>query len=142
MVDREIVATRLSKLREALRKLHAIAAKPRAEYLGSETDRALSEHYLRLALEAALDVGNHVIAAKGLRKPLELREIPIVLAESGIVSQPLGDKLARAAGLRNRLVHAYADIDHTIIYDILQTDLGELERYAEAIANLCAQERK
>lgn len=70
MVDREIVATRLSKLREALRKLQVIGAKPRAEYLASETDRALSEHYLRLALEAALDAGNHVIAAKGLRKPI------------------------------------------------------------------------
>lgn len=140
MVDREIVATRLSKLREALRKLQAIAAKPRAEYLGSETDRALSEHYLRLALEAALDAGNHVIAAKGWRKPLELREIPLILAEAGVVSRELGERLARAAGLRNRLVHAYADIDHAIIYDILRTELGELERYAAAIGAVCVRE--
>lgn len=140
MVDHAIIATRLSKLREALRKLRVIGARPRDEYLASETDTALSEHYLRLALEAALDVGNHVIAAQGLRKPLQLRDIPLVLAENGVISRQMGDHLARAAGLRNRLVHAYADIDHAIIHDLLQTDLGELARYAEAIGAVCARE--
>ena len=68
MVDREILATRLGKLREALRKLEAIAKQPRAAYLSSETDRALAEHFLRIALEAALDAGNHVVSSKGFRK--------------------------------------------------------------------------
>ena len=63
MIDREILATRLSKLREALRRLRSIAAKSHAEYRASEIDQALAEHYLRLALEAMLDTGNHLIAA-------------------------------------------------------------------------------
>ena len=108
MVDREIVATRLSKLREALRNLHRIAAKSRAEYLASEMDRALAEHYLRLSLEAVLDTGNHVIAAAGHRKPLQLRDIPLILAENGILPEDLAKKLSGAVGLRNRLVHVYA----------------------------------
>ena len=61
MIDREILATRLSKLREALRRLWPIAAKPHDDYMASEIDRALAEHYLRLSLEAMLDAGNHLI---------------------------------------------------------------------------------
>lgn len=69
MVDREVLATRLSRLRDALARLARIAAIPRERYLSSETDRALAEHYLRIALEAMLDSGNHVVAAEGFRKP-------------------------------------------------------------------------
>lgn len=140
MVDREIVATRLSKLREALRRLEEIAAKPLAEYLSSETDKALAEHYLRIGLEAALDTGNHVIASEGFRKPLQLREIPAILAENRVIGPELAQSLSRAAGLRNRLVHGYADIDHKHIHEILQRNLEDLESFAVAIGRIFDEE--
>ncbi len=136
MIDREIVATRLSKLRQALRKLKVLAAEPRENYLASETDQALAEHFLRLALEAMLDTGNHIVAARGLRKPLQLREIPLILAENRLIPSVLGDRLARAAGLRNRLVHGYTDIDHRILFSLLRENLADLEAFAAAAAEL------
>ena len=85
MIDREILATRLSKLREALRRLRPIAAKPYDDYMASEIDRALAEHYLRLSLEAMLDAGNHLIASAGFRKPLQLRDIPLISAKTALL---------------------------------------------------------
>jgi len=134
MIDREILATRLGKLREALRRLGTIAAKNRAEYLASDIDQPLAEHFLRLALEAMLNTGNHLIAAAGLRKPLQLRDIPLILAENDIIDRNLAQRLARATGLRNRLVHGYTEIDHEILYEVLRTGLGDLEEFAIAIA--------
>lgn len=139
MVDREILATRLSKLRGALGKLAKLVQKTREEYLSSETGRALAEHYLRIALEAMLDAGNHVIAAEGLRKPLQLRDVPLILAENQVVPIELAQKLARAVGLRNRLVHGYAEIDHQRLYEILTEDLDDLEKFAIAIASRYAK---
>ncbi len=136
MVDREIVATRLGKLRDALRHLQRIATMAPEEYLASETDRALAEHFLRLALEATLDTGNCVIAENGYRKPLHLRDIPLILAENGVLSAELSTRLARATGLRNRLVHAYTEIDHQLIFRVLREDLGDLEAFAQAIGRL------
>ena len=49
----------------------------------------------------------------------------------------LADRLARAAGLRNRLVHLYQEIDHTVIHGSLNEDLVDLERFAVAIGSLC-----
>lgn len=137
MIDPEIIATKLSKLRQALLRLQGFASRPLADYLASETDRALAEHYLRIALEVMLDAGNHVIAAEGFRKPLQLREIPLILAEHGVLAGDLADRLARAAGLRNRLVHLYQEIDHTVIHGLLNEDLVDLERFAVAIGSLC-----
>jgi uncharacterized protein YutE (UPF0331/DUF86 family) len=140
LIDREIVATRLSKLRDNLRKLRKVAAKPQDEYLSSDTEKALAEHYLRLSLEAMLDTGNHVIAVQGYRKPLKLREIPIILAENGVIPRELANKMSHATGLRNRLVHGYTDIDHETIYSILQNDLGDLEAFAIAIGRFVVGE--
>ncbi|HYQ91880.1 MAG TPA: DUF86 domain-containing protein [Candidatus Competibacteraceae bacterium] len=134
MIDREILATRLSKLREALRRLRPIAAKLHDDYMASEIERALAEHYLRLSLEAMLDASNHLIAAAGFRKPLQVRDIPLILGENGVIAHDLANKLARAVGLRNRLVHGYPDIDHEILYSVLQNDLVDLEEFAIAVA--------
>jgi len=43
LVDRQIVATRLSKLRESLKQLERIAAMDQQAYLASQTDRALAD---------------------------------------------------------------------------------------------------
>lgn len=136
-IDRAIVAVRLSKLREAMRRLGAIAARPREAYLASDTDQPLSEHYLRLALEATLDIGNHLIAALGLRKPLRLADIPQILAEAGHLDPELGRRLSRATGLRNRLVHAYAQLDYNLLYDAIHDGLPDLEAFALAVGALC-----
>ncbi|MBN1442913.1 MAG: DUF86 domain-containing protein [Planctomycetes bacterium] len=141
MVDREILATRLGRLRQAVRKLQPIASRSRDEYLACEVDRALSEHYLRIALEAMLDSGNHVIAAEGYRKPLHLRDIPAILAEEGVIERVLADKLKRAVGLRNRLVHGYSTVDHGLLYDVLQRDSGDLADFAEVLAKRYGPER-
>src|SRR5512143_204595 len=139
MIDREILATRLSKLREALRRLRPIAAKPHDDYMASEIERALAEHYLRLSLEAMLDAGNHLIAATGFRKPLQLRDIPLILSENGVIAHALANKLAWAVGLLNRLVHSYSEIDHEILYSVLQNDLVNLEEFAIAVARHCRE---
>jgi len=137
LVDREIVATRLSRLRGALGRLRKLADKPRNEYLSSDDDRALAEHYLRIALEVVLDTGNHVIASGGWRKPQSLREIPSILAESGAIPADLAERLAAAVGLRNRLVHEYAAIDHEIVHRVIGSHLADLEAFAVAIGRLC-----
>lgn len=134
MVDREILATRLGRLREALRKLEGIASRTLDEYLASEVDRALSEHYLRIALECMLDSGNHVIAGEGFRKPLNLRDIPAILAQEGVIPRDLAENLSRAVGLRNRLVHGYSTIDHAFLHGILGTDLRDLVDFATALS--------
>lgn len=134
MVDREILATRLSRLRDALRKLEGIASRTLEEYLASEIDRVLSEHYLRIALEAMLDSGNHVIAAEGYRKPLHLREIPAILGAEGVIPRELAGRLSESVGLRNRLTYGYSEIDHKILHGALQTGLRDLADFAAALA--------
>jgi uncharacterized protein YutE (UPF0331/DUF86 family) len=57
-----------------------------------------------------------------------------VLARRGVIDAPLAASLARAAGLRNRLAHAYATLDIDRLWSELPSGLDALERYAAAVA--------
>ncbi len=42
--------------------------------------------------------------------------------------------LRAMARFRNRLVHLYWDVDDELVYEYLQTSLGDFDRFAAAVA--------
>lgn len=66
------------------------------------------ERTLQIAIEACLDVGNHIISDEGFREPQDNRDIFRVLRENGIISEGLQNKLENMASFRNLIVHSYA----------------------------------
>jgi uncharacterized protein YutE (UPF0331/DUF86 family) len=133
LVDREIVATRLSRLRDSVRHLAEIAALDRDTYLRGPYWTVLGERYLHVSIEAMLDTANHIIAAQGFRKPLQLRDCFAILGEEQVIPQGFARDILPMVGLRNRLVHVYSEIDHEQIYEMLTTRLDDLETYARHI---------
>ncbi len=60
-----------------------------------------------VAVQSAIDMGNRIIATEGYRKPETYRDTFSVLAETGLLTPELSDKLKDLAGFRNALVHFY-----------------------------------
>ena len=133
MVDREIVATRLSRLRDAVRHLAEFAALDRETYLTGPYWTVLAERYVHVAIEAMLDTANHLIAAEGFRKPLQLRDCFAILGEEQVIPPEFTRDILPLVGLRNRLVHLYTEIDHEQIHTFLTARLGDFETYARHI---------
>ncbi len=102
-------------------------------YLENKLLRRAVERTLHLAIEACLDIGQHIIAAEGFRRPVNNRDVFIVLAEEGILSTELLPRLEAMAGFRNLIVHGYAHIDDSITFGILKRRLGDFDAYARAI---------
>lgn len=134
MVDREVFERRLGKLESLLRDLRSLARESRDDYLGDRAKQAQAERWLHLASECVLDLSHHLIADRGWRQPASYREAIRVLAENGAIDDELCSQLELWAGLRNVLVHLYLDVDHDTIFEIMQTDLDQLESFARAIA--------
>jgi uncharacterized protein YutE (UPF0331/DUF86 family) len=110
-----------------------MAAVPRERYLRDAGLQAQAERWLQLCAESVLDVAAHVIADSGLRTPTTYRESFQILAESDMLDEALAKQMERWAGLRNVLVHLYLDVDHDILFDILQNDLGQVEAFVQAV---------
>jgi uncharacterized protein YutE (UPF0331/DUF86 family) len=93
-----------------------------------------------VAIEAAVDVADHIIASQGLRTAQTLADSFTSLAEAGSLAPALARSLEDAARFRNLLVHRYAEIDDDRVIEVIRTRMGELLDYCQAIAQLLARE--
>lgn len=130
MIDRGRVERFVFLIRDAVEELEALNLREMGleRYQADKRTRALSEHYLRIAIEATLDLGRHVIVKTGLGMPQEYREVGKILREKAILPDELGKRLEAVAGMRNVLVHLYWDIDYEILYRMVVEELDSFER--------------
>ena len=82
-----------------------------------------AERALQLAIQICIDVGAHLVAARGLRAPDDYRDVFERLAREDTLNAALAERLKDAVGQRNLLVHGYLDLDPALIWE----KLGEVE---------------
>ncbi|MCL0088319.1 DUF86 domain-containing protein [Dehalococcoidia bacterium] len=135
MIDRGRVERFVFLIRDAVSELRALSLKEIGleTYEAEKHTRALSEHYLRIAIEAILDLGRHVIVKTGLGVPQEYRQVGSILREKGIVPTDLCKRLEAMGGMRNVLVHLYWDVDCALLYKTIVEEMDIFEQCIEHI---------
>ncbi|MBI5244233.1 MAG: DUF86 domain-containing protein [Elusimicrobia bacterium] len=103
-------------------------------FIKDADSQAVAERNIQVAVEALVDIGNHLICEKALDRPESNAEVFLILGAGGLLPQDLAGKLARWARFRNILVHGYAEIDLGLEYRAVMEDLGDLRLGAAALA--------
>jgi len=85
------------------------------------------------AIEACVDVAQHICAAEGWGPPSDNGDAVRLLGEHGVLPADLAVSVRRAVGFRNVLVHEYVEVDDKIVISRL-TDLSDLEEFVRAVA--------
>ena len=137
MVDRHVVRARIAKIREyvaLLRKIRGMADERR--FVSDPLVYGNAERYLQLAIQAVLDVSNHIVADMDLTLPADNRALFDLLAKRKIVPVGLARRLGPMAGFRNLLVHEYMEIDRHRVYATLKNDLGDFDKFIRAVSKL------
>ena len=125
----------LSNLRAYVTVLEGLAHAPEPDFLGNPDKAGNTKYHFVIAIECCIDIANHVIASEDLRFPKDNADSFAVLVDEGILDEALREPLRSMAKLRNRLVHLYWDIDDRRVYEYLHGSLGDLNRFAQAIAD-------
>ena len=128
---------RIGKIRDyvaLLRKIRGMANE--ARFVSDPLIYGNAERYLQLAIQAVLDVSNHIVADMSLNLPSDSKELFQLLATHKVLPVPLSKKLASMAGLRNVLVHEYLEIDRRRVYRVLRDELGDFEKFIKAVSKL------
>jgi uncharacterized protein YutE (UPF0331/DUF86 family) len=136
MIDKSLVCAKLAQLRERQQTLKELAAEPRERLVRDLVHRGAAERLLQVSIEICLDIGHHLIAAMGLPRPTEYRDVFRILGTNGVLEPAFAGRLEKMASFRNRLVHMYAEIDPEQLYDYLQKDRADFDTFAQAIATL------
>lgn len=133
MVDRARVDQLLVLLGRYLRILRDLAATPARDFGRDPRTYGSAERFLQLAIETTLNIGHHLIAARGFEQPDTYAAVFAVLGEEGVLDGGFASDLAPMARMRNRLVHIYEDVDSAQVHEILQHRLGDFDRFAQEV---------
>lgn len=134
MVDPELLARVLERLREETDELRGIAQLPRDEVLLDGRLLRAVKYGLIVAIEACIDAGQHIIASEKLRAPDSFADVFSVLAEGDYLSVEAVPTLQEMARFRNLLVHVYMDVDDSRVVDVLQSRLGDLDAFRAEVS--------
>jgi uncharacterized protein YutE (UPF0331/DUF86 family) len=135
MVDAARLRRLLDRVRDAESELRRLRALDPSEVL-TDPDRLNSVKYLFvIAAEAAIDAGQHVIAAEGMQAPATFAAVFEQLRRGGWLRDDLATSLAAMARFRNLLVHGYADVDDERVLASLHGDrLDDLTSFRQELA--------
>lgn len=141
MTDQELVAGRLSMLREYLGVLRLLAARTIEEFNADLILAGALQHYLRVAAELMIETATHILAEEGLPVPDTYRGVFECLATSRKMDLELSRRLQGWAGLRNILVHRYLSVDLERLLQVLQQELRDVTDFASWAAEVAGLAR-
>jgi uncharacterized protein YutE (UPF0331/DUF86 family) len=102
---------------------------------------SLAERNIQVCVEFIVDLSNFVIGKLGLKIPESYKESIERIHEAGVIDDELKNSLMDLVGLRNILVHMYADIKADLIFDELDEIVKNLKFGVNKLLEFCEQKR-
>ena len=133
MTEPVIVERLLSDLGKLILRLERYRVRPIDDLIEDEDSYSAVERVLEVAAQCCIDIASHIISDDNLREPESYADTFTSLCEGGVLPRELASKLEAMAKFRNLLVHMYARIDPTKVYDVLQTGPADLAAFVGAI---------
>jgi uncharacterized protein YutE (UPF0331/DUF86 family) len=133
MIDPELVTRKMVLITADLKAIEALAQRPLEDYIASATDEVLVERYLERIIGRMIDINYHLITEAGHPPPRDYFDSFTQLARIGVLPPAFATQIAASAGLRNRLVHEYDEIDPERVYAGLQAAVRDVPQYLRHI---------
>ena len=131
-VDPALVTRKLLLVAADIEALRPVAARGRDAYLGSQVDQAFVERYLERLI-------GRMITGMGHPPPSDYYASFVRLGDLGVLESPFARNIARAAGLRNRIVHEYDGLDPAKVFDALIDALRDVPHYLAQVNEYLAR---
>lgn len=132
-VLRESILPRISGIQKNLMRLQKLGELSFKTFCEPD-NYDLAQHHLRLALEGVGNISSHIVSRVPGVRAVEYKAIARAMGECSVVPQDFAsEKLVPMAGMRNILVHAYADLKPRVLYNIVSKHMGDIEIFLQHI---------
>jgi uncharacterized protein YutE (UPF0331/DUF86 family) len=133
VIDRELVTRKILHISGDLEELRKFDAAGLEAYLADPYKEILAERFLERMISRMIDVNYHVITGSGRTPPRDYYDSFTELGKMGILDPQFASGIARAAGLRNRIVHEYDEIEPEKVFEAIRSALVDLPVYLQAV---------
>ena len=128
-VDKERILLLIGEIEKSVSILKEFALEEKQKLIQDEKSMGSIKYYLIIAIEACIDISNHIVAKEHLGVPESYSDCFKMLGNKGIISRELSNKLIKMAKFRNLLVHLYWKIDDEKVYEVIQSELNDFDEF-------------
>lgn len=133
MVDRDLIIAKAASIRAHLDRIAAKTEVDLQAFLADVDRQDVVSFNLHLAVENCIDIAAHIISENGWGVPGSASEMFYLLEAKGILDPPLTEKIIKAVGLRNLIVHEYGNMDLKRLFSTVHKDLADLNSFLSII---------
>jgi uncharacterized protein YutE (UPF0331/DUF86 family) len=129
LVDRDLIITKAGRIRSLLARIEEKRGENLQEFLQDSDRQDIVSFNLQLAIQSCIDIAAHIVSQEGMGVPGSLNETFYLLEQNGYLPYELTEKMVKAVGFRNLLVHEYGKLDLAQVFEISHNDVNDLNRY-------------
>lgn len=131
-IDELLIDSMLNNLKSAVSRIENMDA-TLEDILGDEDIQDIIDRRMQIAIENCIDIATHLAAGLDLERKERAADVFLLLSKHNVIEDGIARKLAGAVGLRNILVHEYADIDYKLAYSDLKEKIRDLKSFAREV---------
>lgn len=124
----------LSTIAESKSRLRELGNNPLDVFLADYRNTESAKYLFIVVTEAAIDICSHLVARGGSRAPDNYADCFSVLADQGIIASDLVPHLKNMARFQNLIVHLYWKVDNEQVYEIIHTNLSDLDTFQSQVS--------
>lgn len=134
-MERQRVEAKILLMLKYVRRLRGFESVTAEDYFNSFDLQLISERLIQLLVEAATDINTYLLVELHQVSPPSYFDSFILAGQNGIIAQDLAAKLAESAGMRNRLVHQYDEINTEIVFSAIPKALQQYALYIRQVTD-------
>ena len=133
MVDVDLILAKSGAVKKYLNRIKDKRAVDLNAFLADLDRQEIVVFNFQMALQNCIDMASHIISDQGLGMPGSTNEIFYTLEENGYIEPSLSEKMVKAVGFRNLIVHEYGKVDIERVFDFAHHDVEDLLQFIQKL---------
>lgn len=133
MVDRDLIIAKAASVSAHLDRIAAKTDSGLEDFLSDVDRQDIVAFNLHIAVESCIDIAAHIISENGWGVPGSASEMFYLLEDKDILEPALTERMIKAVGLRNLIVHEYGEIDLKRLFTTVRDDLKDITAFLSVI---------
>ena len=135
MVDRDLIVSKAGLVTKHIDRVEKKRGDDLNTFLVDQDLQDIISFNLHTAIQNCIDIAAHLISEEGLGVPGSVSEMFYTLEENEFLSAEMTEKMIKAVGFRNLMVHEYGKIDLKRVFKVAQENVDDLKGFLVEIFN-------
>ena len=133
MVEKDLLMAKAGAVKHHLNRIKEKTDTPLNHFLKDIDCQEIILFNLQMAIQNCIDIASHIISQEGLGVPGSYNETFYLLESRGYIDTDTTEKMVKAVGFRNLMVHEYAKISLNQVFEIAKTGPNDINQYLRMI---------